>query len=127
MSIKCQTCQEDYDESTRCPLIFSCGHTACKTCVENIRSNSGSSEFPCPYCRTKTSNTAKNYEIIRLIQEQNAKSDTFLKCEKHNSWMDTVCHSCKSEICLNCVVEEHSEHKFSRQVLSGLAIVLILL
>jgi hypothetical protein len=64
---KCQICLNSYDEHTRKPYsIFSCGHTICIVCLDQIES--------CSECRGDIQQIAPNWQSLRLL--------SFIKNEK---------------------------------------------
>ena len=133
MALKCKICQESYDESLRCPRMLTCGHTACEECINNSikTATQNRAHVQCFFCRAvqsrveQASDLPKNFTIIELILEGNANSEQFLTCKQHGACMNAVCHSCKLELCSDCIIEGHSEHKFSRQASSGIVIAIL--
>ena len=63
----CQICFELMMPPDKSPtLLFPCGHTFCKFCVE--RNDETSRESKCPYCRAKISSRAENHSLKQLIE-----------------------------------------------------------
>ena len=65
----CQICFELMMPPARSPtLLFPCGHTFCKSCVEKNDKSSSRGTPKCPYCREKISSRAENHSLRQLIE-----------------------------------------------------------
>jgi len=67
----CQICFELMLPPLKPPtLLFPCGHTFCKECVEKNAESSknGRGSAKCPYCREKISSVAPNHSLRQLIE-----------------------------------------------------------
>ena len=63
----------------------------CITCEKNI----------CPLCKTRHG----NQHIIVKYEERN------IKCKIHNEKFVKYCNDCNKDICMECIEEEHNNHK----------------
>jgi hypothetical protein len=64
IKINCGICFEEYNHSNRVPMCLSCFHTICYDCVLNIKNKE------CPYDKIKFEKYGKNYELLRVIKEE---------------------------------------------------------
>eukprot|EP01060_Flectonema_neradi_P030814 TRINITY_DN4549_c0_g1_i1.p1 TRINITY_DN4549_c0_g1~~TRINITY_DN4549_c0_g1_i1.p1 ORF type:complete len:186 (+),score=21.34 TRINITY_DN4549_c0_g1_i1:80-559(+) len=74
--IECAICFEQYQQSgTRMPYLLQCGHTYCKSDLEEIASKG---DLECPECRRTSADNeyAKamfpNYALIRILKEESS-------------------------------------------------------
>ncbi|CAI4227151.1 unnamed protein product [Auanema sp. JU1783] len=86
---ECDICSDFFDDDDRRPLIGSCGHTVCMTCVDNLRSLNGSPTTKCPVCNTSHAFKIKvvNFQLVEFMKR--SKSEV----EKDNSTSTTECSS----------------------------------
>ena len=100
----CSICFEEYDKEDRVPLLVSCGHTFCKSCLMLL-----TEPLKCPHCRftenRSLSELPKNF-LVYQIQAQLNPSE--LSMCNHPDLL-FYCKVCKYPICVNCVVH-HSNH-----------------
>lgn len=65
-SYVCKICYEVMAAPDRTPiLLFPCGHTFCKSCMEHCRKE----KTTCPYCRAKVQSSAINQSLKDLIDQ----------------------------------------------------------
>ena len=71
MSNTCPICFELFLPPLNNPLIlFPCGHTFCKACIEQY----AKSKKSCPFCRKKFNSTAPNLSLQNLVVAANEKN-----------------------------------------------------
>jgi hypothetical protein len=64
----CQICFELMMPPVKSPtLLFPCGHTFCKVCVDQHKQKS-TNKTKCPYCRTQIESSAENVSLKQLIE-----------------------------------------------------------
>mmetsp|Transcript_29571 Transcript_29571/g.43638 ORF Transcript_29571/g.43638 Transcript_29571/m.43638 type:complete len:366 (-) Transcript_29571:110-1207(-) len=72
----CQICFELMKAPTKSPMmIFPCGHTFCKECIQRHQSREGPPAKMCPYCREQIKCTAENQPLKQLIDRFASQSD----------------------------------------------------
>ncbi|OMJ73819.1 hypothetical protein SteCoe_27401 [Stentor coeruleus] len=89
----CTICYYRYSHISHIPLILSCGHTFCKTCITKITK--------CPQCRNNISSTAINR---LLLQKKHETKDICF-----DSGKNLFCPQCDIALCLNCL-SNHGTH-----------------
>ena len=71
---ECKVCFTKYNKGKHCPVISSCGHGICITCVEQIKKNTYASSFipnkmyKCPICNQHSEDYYKNYDLLEIIE-----------------------------------------------------------
>lgn len=133
----CQICINPYNEEENTPIIISCGHTFCKTCVKtmfstsilfsstlsitnsNINSNLNNSLLieKCPVCKKTVNGFTNcfipNYELLSIVSLTKKKLDN--SCEQHiNENLNFYCNTCKQLICQICLLINHISHELKR-------------
>lgn len=93
MLTNCTICCYRYSHITHTPLILSCGHTFCKSCITKITK--------CPQCRSNISFTTINQ---LLFQNSQTTTNPCLEIEKQ-----LFCPQCDLALCINCVAN-HGTH-----------------
>ena len=74
MDLICRICYQQYNRNIHKPIILTCGHTVCKSCI-NFYKSTGKEEFECPNCCSNTKSTnIENASIYQKIQEPNIES-----------------------------------------------------
>lgn len=98
----CSVCQTNYDDHKKAPIILSCGHTLCKTCINNIP------QKVCPYCKVPIqTNLIKNHELINLMHQ----AQTINLCPVHEKEASVICCHHKKLMCSVCILEKDRHHK----------------
>ncbi|KAK7083187.1 hypothetical protein SK128_013132 [Halocaridina rubra] len=69
-AVTCSICSEEYKSGKHDPLIFPCGHTFCRQCIEGVKKTKN---IACPTCRepcdeSKINELAMNYSILSLSE-----------------------------------------------------------
>ena len=100
----CSVCFEEYNKEERVPLLVSCGHTFCRSCLVLLPE-----PLKCPHCRyTETRSMADLPKNFLVYQIQAQLNPTDLPMCDHEELL-FYCKVCKYPICVNCVVH-HSNH-----------------
>eukprot|EP01038_Epipyxis_sp_PR26KG_P009337 gene9337-12581_t len=69
-SYTCKICFELMVSPTHTPtLLFPCGHTFCKSCIEMHLAKSNTNNRGCPYCRVRIDSKATNQSLKDLIDQ----------------------------------------------------------
>ena len=101
----CCICDEMYDELIRKPLALPCGHTFCKSCIEQMQANA---KKLCPVCRNNwTEHLSNSLMFIRQLvppkdDTNKISSETSeIKSSSKNVHFDQVfwCQSCQISVC----------------------------
>lgn len=130
-SLSCQICMFLYDDEENSPIIISCGHTFCKTCIKKMFYQQTSSQTEnheglisksqsCPVCKkniliNQDVILTPNYELLSLIIKTDKKIEN--SCEKHpHEKLLFFCSSCKYLICQVCLLLNHigKDHEIQR-------------
>ncbi|CAL4125533.1 unnamed protein product, partial [Meganyctiphanes norvegica] len=112
--LQCAVCSEDYEASTREPVMLpSCGHTFCRPCLANLESNG---PLDCPSCRKRHAwpmvhELPSNFIALSLLDSKKAKkcseSDTSETCQWHRDQLGLWCQECQQTMCGVCFFETH--------------------
>lgn len=100
------------------PLNLPCGHTFCLKCLQTIEHEK--LEL-CPICRAKLSskfkakNLPKNFIALEYVEKHNQLKRKNKMCPLHPKEPQILfCNTCKSLMCVECVVS-HSGHHFVKK------------
>ncbi|XP_055721447.1 nuclear factor 7, brain-like [Salvelinus fontinalis] len=110
--LSCPVCFEPFDD----PVILSCSHSICKTCLQNFWKQTGSQE--CPFCRRRSSKTEPpcNRVLKNLCEsflQQRIQRDSagpVVLCSLHNENLKLFCLEDKQSICFVC--QASKKHKY---------------
>nr|XP_045614344.1 uncharacterized protein LOC123768093 [Procambarus clarkii]XP_045614345.1 uncharacterized protein LOC123768093 [Procambarus clarkii]XP_045614346.1 uncharacterized protein LOC123768093 [Procambarus clarkii] len=107
-AVSCGCCSEVYEKGPHEPLVLSCGHTFCRTCITSVMTTGN---CLCPTCRSSHRNVvvnklAINYSLlsISLTLKEFLCDDT---CSKHGDELKYWCRECKVALCSLCLYSEH--------------------
>ncbi|XP_063069003.1 zinc-binding protein A33-like [Engraulis encrasicolus] len=111
----CPVCCDIYTD----PVITSCSHSVCKTCLETFWKTKGTRE--CPVCRRKLSKDAVINFALRNVCEaflkersQRASAGSEVLCSLHSEKLKLFCLEDKQPVCWVCRdSKQHTGHKFS--------------
>ncbi|XP_061435432.1 E3 ubiquitin-protein ligase TRIM7-like [Lethenteron reissneri] len=104
------------------PVGLTCGHTFCKTCIENHWATQGELiGFSCPECRAvffRKPELSKNVLITSLVEGLKKatigpREDGEMPCEWHGKSLDLYCRLDGAPICVECM-PEHAGHEIVR-------------
>ncbi|XP_042560568.1 nuclear factor 7, brain-like [Clupea harengus] len=109
----CPVCYNIYKD----PVILTCTHSICNTCLQKFWETKGSRE--CPVCRTRCSKeeyplnlVLKNLCETFQQREENSQREPF--CSLHRSELKLFCEDDKQLVCLVCRDSKlHKNHNFS--------------
>ncbi|XP_036436344.1 tripartite motif-containing protein 35-like [Colossoma macropomum] len=112
--LSCPVCSDIF----RDPVILSCSHSVCKSCLEKFWETKGSKE--CPVCKRKSSmeHPLPNLTLKNLceafVQEESPKAsekDETL-CGLHSKELTLFCLDDQQPLCVDCCSKTHSGHRF---------------
>ena len=113
--MECPVCFTPYSLEAVPPLVLSCGHTFCKSCLSQLPK--ADSLMACPSCRksTKCSSIDEisiNYSILDTIRPaEESKDEECCPLHEHKK-VKFYCQKCESYFCTKCVVLHTSaEHQ----------------
>ncbi|XP_031433308.1 zinc-binding protein A33-like [Clupea harengus] len=109
--LSCPVCYNIYKD----PVILTCTHSICKTCLQKFWETKGSRE--CPICRRRSSREI--YPLNRVLknlcetfQQERSQREPF--CSLHRSELKLFCEDDKQLVCLVCRDSKlHKNHNFS--------------
>ncbi|KAL0969833.1 hypothetical protein UPYG_G00232870 [Umbra pygmaea] len=112
--LSCPVCVDIFKD----PVILSCSHSFCKSCLTEFWKKKGSQE--CPVCRRKSSKTEppSNRALSQLctsLQERACRDSAgpVALCNQHNEKLQLFCLVDKQTICLVCQTSKtHRSHDF---------------
>ncbi|KAL8579592.1 hypothetical protein ACOMHN_025545 [Nucella lapillus] len=110
----CSICQDNFKD----PKLLPCSHTFCRDCLSGLlQHGKGWSTFRCPSCREEIRVPAGGVAAFKAnyyLEAAAAKEKPAqLLCKVHTSRareLERFCHQCKESICLQCQMEDHSQH-----------------
>lgn len=75
--MECHICFNSYNNNNNIPMIFSCGHTICSSCLRNLLNER---RLKCPTCSkalegNSIENYSKNFNLIEIINETNKEGE----------------------------------------------------
>ena len=91
--MECKVCMELFNREQFLPIILSCGHTLCKSCIKRILSAPNSI---CPFDREKINsnkNLSINYNLLEFIDEPKALPQSISKASNQSEPHCTQNHS----------------------------------
>ncbi|XP_036417079.1 nuclear factor 7, brain-like [Colossoma macropomum] len=112
----CPVCCEIF----RDPVILSCSHSVCKTCVQQFWETKGSQE--CPVCRRRSSKEEPPFNLaLRNLCEsflesrsQRSSAGSEVLCILHNEKLKLFCLDDQQPVCVVCQTsKKHKNHEFS--------------
>ncbi|KAI4898717.1 hypothetical protein NFI96_030904 [Prochilodus magdalenae] len=112
--LSCPVCCEIF----RDPVILSCSHSVCKTCLETFWETKGSQE--CPVCRRRSSNehppcnlALKNLcEALLESRSQRSSAGSEVLCSLHNEELKLFCLDDQQPVCVVCQTSKnHKNHE----------------
>ncbi|KAL6483738.1 hypothetical protein MHYP_G00086100 [Metynnis hypsauchen] len=113
--LSCPVCCDIF----RDPVVLSCSHSLCKTCLQKFWETKGSRE--CPVCRTRSckddppiSLTLKNLcEAFLESRSQRSSAGSEVLCVLHNEKLKLFCLDDQQPVCVVCQTsKKHRNHKF---------------
>ncbi|XP_037397059.1 tripartite motif-containing protein 35-like isoform X2 [Pygocentrus nattereri] len=113
--LSCPVCCDIF----RDPVVLSCSHSVCKTCLQQFWETKGSRE--CPVCRRRSSKseppislTLKNLcESFLESRSQRSSAGSQGLCVLHNEKLKLFCLDDQQPVCLVCQTsKKHRNHKF---------------
>ena len=107
----CPVCYNIYKD----PVILTCTHSICNTCLQKFWETKGSRE--CPVCRTRCSKEEYPLNLVlknlcETFQQERSQREPF--CSLHRSELKLFCEDDKQLVCLVCRDSKlHKNHNFS--------------
>ncbi|XP_076849977.1 E3 ubiquitin-protein ligase TRIM35-like [Brachyhypopomus gauderio] len=101
----------------RDPVLLSCTHSVCKTCLQQFWETKGSQE--CPVCRRRSSKSEpplnralKNLcESFLASRSQRSSAGSEVLCSLHNEKLKVFCLEDQQAVCVVCQIsKEHKTH-----------------
>ncbi|KAL7852172.1 hypothetical protein SRHO_G00179570 [Serrasalmus rhombeus] len=112
--LSCPVCLEIFTD----PVVLSCGHSFCRTCLQ--QSWTVSSERVCPVCRRRSSrdhpppDLALRNACESYMQKRGRDSGSQdLLCSLHFEKLSLFCVDDQMLVCGQCVSQDHQSHSFS--------------
>ncbi|XP_036444088.1 tripartite motif-containing protein 35-like [Colossoma macropomum] len=109
----CPVCCEIFSD----PVILSCSHSVCKTCLQQFWNTKGSRE--CPVCRRRSSksdppcNLALKNLCKAFVKSRHQRASEVL-CSLHNEQLKLFCLDDHQPVCVVCQTsKKHSNHTCS--------------
>ncbi|KAL1256831.1 hypothetical protein QQF64_012376 [Cirrhinus molitorella] len=111
--LQCPVCCETFDV----PVILSCKHNFCKTCIQTHWDRMGTRQ--CPLCRRteRSSRPAINLSLKLATDVFKQKPEQFMvksveRCSRHNEELKLFCRKDAELICVACTSSRsHKNHK----------------
>ncbi|XP_036417270.1 nuclear factor 7, brain-like [Colossoma macropomum] len=112
--LSCPVCCEIF----RDPVVLSCSHSVCKTCLQMFWETKGSRE--CPVCRRRSSKddpprnlVLKNVCESFLGSSQRSSAGSEVLCSLHNEKLKLFCLDDQQPVCVECQTsKKHKNHEF---------------
>ncbi|KAL6482052.1 hypothetical protein MHYP_G00101320 [Metynnis hypsauchen] len=112
--LSCPVCLEIFTD----PVLLSCGHSFCGTCLQ--KSWTKSSERECPVCRRRSSrdhpppdlalrNACETYKQQKRSRDSGSQD---LLCSLHFEKLSLFCVDDQKLVCGQCVSQDHQTHSF---------------
>ncbi|XP_072513680.1 zinc-binding protein A33-like [Salminus brasiliensis] len=117
-NLSCPVCLEVFKD----PVILSCGHSFCRTCLQQTWTQSRERE--CPVCRRRPSReqplpdvTLRNVcESYKLEQKERpgrrGSAPESARCALHCERLSLFCVDDETMVCVQCVSQDHQSHSF---------------
>ncbi|XP_062865668.1 E3 ubiquitin-protein ligase TRIM35-like [Trichomycterus rosablanca] len=109
-NLKCSICSEFFTD----PVVLSCSHSFCTTCINRNWSERGARE--CPLCRKKSKHAPCKSLAIKEISEAVMKKRRIFNegevCGVHGEKYELFCTFDQKLVCLRCVSDQHQDHNF---------------
>ena len=109
--LSCPVCCDIFKD----PVVLSCSHSVCKTCLQQFWETKGSRE--CPVCRRRSSkdkpptNLALKNLCETFLQERGQRGAL---CSLHGDELKLFCHDDQQLVCFLCRDSKlHKNHNFS--------------
>ena len=122
--LNCPVCLDLYTN----PKTLPCLHSFCQECLEGLpqeREARGDTYYlSCPTCRQRTevpregvgafpvTFTINNLKEIAQSLKRKVSDAQQVTCNDHDKPLKVFCETCKTVICLHCVVRTHKDHKY---------------
>ncbi|KAI4889209.1 hypothetical protein NFI96_024374 [Prochilodus magdalenae] len=110
--LSCPVCFEIFND----PVILSCSHSFCRTCLQ--RSWEQSLGKDCPVCRHQASTDDLQTNLILrnacesyMKQKRERESDP-QRCPLHSQKLQMFCVDDEKLVCGQCVIQDHQNHSF---------------
>ncbi|XP_076141567.1 tripartite motif-containing protein 60-like isoform X2 [Alosa pseudoharengus] len=135
--LSCPVCRELFSD----PLLLCCGHSFCRSCLEESWRERGREERRCPLCRHQSQNSrdfvAPNLALRNLCEafskdreptdDLNNLTDVLqvnrellgprsrsqVVCPEHSQRLQLYCQDDEQLVCVECVSQLHHSHTFS--------------
>ncbi|XP_017539102.2 zinc-binding protein A33-like [Pygocentrus nattereri] len=110
--LSCPVCFEIFND----PVILSCSHSFCRTCLQ--RSWEEKMERECPVCRCQSSeghlptNLALRSACESFLQQKRARDLDPQRCPLHCMRLHLFCERDEKLVCTQCVSQHHQNHSF---------------
>ncbi|XP_017539101.2 nuclear factor 7, brain-like [Pygocentrus nattereri] len=110
--LSCPVCFEIFND----PVILSCSHSFCRTCLQ--RSWEEKMERECPVCRRRSSdnylssNLALRNTCESYLQQKRVQDSDPQRCSRHFEKLSLFCEKDEKLVCTQCVSEDHKNHSF---------------
>ena len=108
----CSICLDGFNETSRVPLLLSCGHTFCADCIKLIFSSN--SKIKCPNCNKEDTRQPKDLQrnyilsdiVLKFNNVQYTKDDPW-NCKLHpNEIISYFCQTTKQLLCSECLIDK---------------------
>jgi len=123
---ECLCCFEVYSLNRLPRILLPCGHTACESCLYQVREPFNSKQVKCPVCRQmaaapSAAGFAINHAIlraaflrdspVRFAASSEIKAKPQSDCGEHQGQSAVLfCKECECLICLRCAHGAHQQH-----------------
>ena len=100
----CPVCLISYNGETNKPLMLTCGHPVCGSCVKTLQERN---DNKCPVCKTswEVDDTSNFTVCYSLIIDECPQTN----CSIHGFEILFWCNECFQMICKKCVSDDHSK------------------
>ncbi|KAL6483729.1 hypothetical protein MHYP_G00086010 [Metynnis hypsauchen] len=112
--LSCPVCFDIF----RDPVVLSCSHSVCKTCLQKFWGTKGSQE--CPVCRRYSREFPPSNLVLKNLSEaflesrsQRSSAGSEMLCILHNEKLKLFCLDDQQPVCLVCQTsKKHKHHEF---------------
>ncbi|KAL7845292.1 hypothetical protein AOLI_G00234840 [Acnodon oligacanthus] len=112
--LSCPVCLEIFTD----PVVLSCGHSFCRTCLQQSWTKNSGRE--CPVCRRRSSkdrpppdlalrNACESYQQQKRSRDSGSQA---LLCSLHFEKLSLFCVEDQKLVCGQCVSQDHQSHSF---------------